>query len=219
MIVSTQSPRPYCVAVASDRPAADRLLTPTERLTCAAIPDSRRRSDWRAGRIAAKRAAARLAGARAPERFELIPGPGRAPTVVVRGDDGATLPASLTLSLAHRDGRAAAVAARPGVRIGVDVERLGAIPVAHERYFLTPAERLGASTRDAAELWTLKEAAWKALGCDPSMPFSAIELRFDGRGALRALQLQGATLPARANIRHPWRGYVVAVVHSPANDR
>lgn len=218
MIAPTQSPRPYCVAVASDRPAADRLLTPTERLACAAIPDSRRRSDWRAGRIAAKWAAARLAGAGAPERFELVPGPGRAPTVVVRGDDGVTLPASVTVSLAHRDGRAAAAAARPGVRIGVDVERLGAVPVAHERYFLTPAERLGARTREAAELWALKEAAWKALGCDPSMPFSAIRLRFDGRGALRALELSGVTLPARASVRHPWRGYVVAVVHSPPCD-
>lgn len=207
---------PYCVAVASDRPAADRLLTPTERLAFAAIPDSRRRSDWRAGRIAAKWAASRLSGAGAPERFELVPVPGRAPNVLVRSDDGAALPASVTVSLAHRDGRAAAVAARPGSRVGVDVERVGAIPVAHERYFLTPAERAGAGTRDASEMWALKEAAWKALGCDESMPFSAIQLCFGRRGALRAITLQGVTVAARASVRRPWRGYVVAVVDASA---
>ena len=205
---------PYCVAVASDRPAADRLLTPTERLACAAIPDSRRRSDWRAGRIAAKWAASRLSGTGVPERFELVPVPGRAPLLLVRGDDGVALPASMTVSLAHRDGRAAAVAARPGSRVGVDVERVGAIPVAHERYFLSPAERSSAGTRGAAELWALKEAAWKALGCDESMPFSAIQLRFGGGGALRALSFQGVTVEARASVRRPWRGYVVAVVHA-----
>ena len=214
MRASTTRTLPYCVAVASDRPADDRLFTPTECLALAAMKDAGRRRDWRAGRIAAKRAAARLAGAGSPERFELLPVAGRAPRVVVRQDDGTASPASLTISLAHRDGRAAAIAAPPGARVGVDVERVGTIPVAHQRYFLTPGERSRAGRRDPAELWALKEAAWKALACDTSLPFSALELRFGGSGALCAITIQGTSVAARATVRRPWRGYVVAVVRA-----
>src|SRR5947199_353504 len=100
--------RHYAVAV--DRPAADRWLSDSERQACAALPWPERRPDWRAGRIAAKRAVARALGLDDPTRIELVPVSGGAPQLVLRGDDGSRRSAALTLSVSHRSGRAAPVA-------------------------------------------------------------------------------------------------------------
>ena len=95
------------------------------------------------------------------------------------------------------------------VRLGVDVERAGSVGEARLRYFLAPGERDGGL--DPASLWTLKEAAWKALGCDERLPFRELALELDGAGGLRAVALRGQIFPARATLTTPWPGYVLAV--------
>src|SRR5437773_12409851 len=101
--------RHYAVAV--DRPAADRWLSDSERQACAALPWPERRPDWRAGRIAAKRAVARALGLDDPTRIELVPVSGGAPQPVLRGAGGLRRRAALAPSVDHRPGRPAGAAA------------------------------------------------------------------------------------------------------------
>lgn len=116
------------------------------------------------------------------------------------------------LSVSHRDGRAAAVAAPAGTRAGVDLERAGAVPRSRERYFLTPRERRSRGRLDGSALWALKEAAWKTFRCDGSLPFTALELELTARGEVRAVRVRGARCVARSELRHVWGGYVLALV-------
>jgi phosphopantetheinyl transferase (holo-ACP synthase) len=88
---------------------------------------------------------------------------------------------------------------------------------AHAGYFLTPRERVG-RTLTLAELWALKEAAWKALALDGAVAFHELELHVDSGGRLCALTLQGRRMAASATLSAPWPGYVLAtvVVEAPA---
>ena len=177
-------PASYVLALGLDGPTAAACLTPAERRACAALPSDVRRRDWRAGRLAAKRAvrAARLPAAR------------------------------LTLSIAHVAGRAAAVAVPAPGRVGIDLERAGAVRAAQARYFLTRAERRLARRLGLTVLWTLKEAAWKALRADDATPFAALELHADPRGGVEGVSLHGRRHRARALVARPWPGFVLAVI-------
>ena len=120
--------------------------------------------------------------------------------------DGVAAPA---ISLTHRLGRAAALVAPAGWRVGVDVERAGAVLAAHARYFLHDDERAAAPDLDLAALWALKEAAWKALALGAATPLRALRLRFHD-GAPCAVQLPGRAWPALALVAEPWPGWLVA---------
>ena len=178
---------PWTVAVAraDEAPVGDRWLTPVEREACAGLATGAARADYRAARLAARRAVARL---------------GAAP---------------LALALSHRLGRAAAVAtAARGVRVGVDLEVAGSVPPERARYFLTRYEREVAAGRvEFAALWALKEAAWKALDVRDTVCFSALELVLDVDTArLTAVALHGERYAASAALSAPWPGFVLAVV-------
>lgn len=181
------------------------------------------RPDWLASRLAAGRAAAALLAqsGRVAKEIEIVRvgEEGRAgqgvvaqhvatvsPTRVLR------VPLSLSISLSHADGHAIAAAAPHPARIGVDLERDGQIAPEHAHYFLSARERREQGTRTLSELWALKESAWKALGCDDATPFSALELVIDGGGCLRAVRLGAMVFPALAEIRHPWPGWVAAIL-------
>jgi phosphopantetheinyl transferase (holo-ACP synthase) len=164
-------------------------------------PDAERR----AARIAARRAIRRLAGERAA--VEIRHRRAGAPRVRLRGAGAGTV----ALSLAHRDGRTAAIAAPAGTGVGIDIERLDGVYPGHERLFLTPRERDGAGPC-AAPLWALKEAAWKALALDASVGFHELELEVGGGGELRALAFRGRRHRAVAALASPWPGYVMATV-------
>jgi 4'-phosphopantetheinyl transferase EntD len=172
------------LALGIDGPAATACLTPAERRVCAALPSDARRRDWRAGRLAAKRAV-RAAG----------------------------LPAArLTVSIAHVAGRAAAVAALAPGRVGIDLERAGSVRPAQARYFLTRAERRLARRLGLTVLWTLKEAAWKALRADDATPFLALEVHAGPRGDIESVSLHDRRHGARALVARPWPGFVLAVL-------
>ena len=126
-----------------------------------------------------------------------------------RGPGGAPGAASLS----HRDGRGAAALAPLGVRIGIDLERARTVPPEHERMFATSAERRAwPRGRDAAGLWALKEAAWKAFRCPDELPFTALELEIGRDGTVAVVRIEGRAHGARSVLRRPWPGWVVAVV-------
>ena len=177
------------IARTDEVPVGDDWLAPAERAACARLATPAARDDYRASRLAARRAVAQL---------DLAPA-GR----------------SFTLSLTHRLGRGAAAAtAVPGVRVGVDLELAGSVAPDRARYFLTPRERdaaAAAGRRDLAALWALKEAAWKALAVHETVCFSALELSLDA-GRVTAVALLGTRYAATSALSAPWPGWVLAVV-------
>jgi 4'-phosphopantetheinyl transferase EntD len=161
-------------------------------------------ADHRASRLAARRAIRALVGG--TEKVVVARRPGQPPLVCV-GDDQ-----PLELSLSHRDGLAAAIAARPGCHVGIDLERVDAVAPEHARYFLTTREQRAARLLTPTVLWVVKEAVWKALSLHDDVPLTALELDVDYRGTLRAVRLRGERRRAEATLMSPWSGYLVAAV-------
>lgn len=122
--------------------------------------------------------------------------------------------APMWVSVAHRHGRAVA-AASGDCPLGVDLEPCGAVPPGLERIYLAPDERALLDRHDATVLWTLKEAAWKALALDPSTPFHALTLACDARGALTAVHGPAGRRAASAAVWRPWRGWTAGLVWLP----
>jgi 4'-phosphopantetheinyl transferase EntD len=197
-------------AMATDGFAARFALTAYEAAHCADLPTATGRRDFRAGRLAAKRAAGHL---RLPmgSALEVLSRADGSPRLTLVRDGGRRfLPSALSIS--HRDGRAVAVLAGPGARVGVDLERVGAIQTPSLRYFLTRPERCWAAACDPTVLWCLKEAAWKALGLGRSLPLKALQLAFDDQGRLHGVRVRGAFLPLHTRLTTPWPGFHAAIV-------
>ena len=230
---------PYAVAVATPRDVrgadvrarSERALTASvlkDRTTDEPVQTERAwseplRGDWLASRLAAKRAAAALLAqsGRVARQIVIVHAgaEGRAGRAVVAHHVAALtptrvlrVPLSLSISLAHADGHAIAAAVAHPARIGVDLEREGQIASHHAHYFLSRRERRDRGARTLTELWALKESAWKALGCDETTPFADLELVIDSGGCLRAVRLGTMLFPAVAELRHPWPGWVAAVL-------
>jgi 4'-phosphopantetheinyl transferase EntD len=123
--------------------------------------------------------------------------------------------APFRVSVSHRDGHAAAAAVTAALHIGVDLEAAEAVSEKSARHFLGETERRdGLRCHDLTTLWALKEAAWKALLLDQTVPFSGLQLHFDARGALHRLELPAArtAFRARSRVREPFPGFRLAVV-------
>jgi 4'-phosphopantetheinyl transferase len=149
----------------ADVPAGDAWLGPGERVALARLVIEKRRADWRLGRYAAKTAVGTYLGVD-PARVEILATPGGAPVARL---DGAR--ADVELSLSHRAGRALAVLAPSGTRVGCDLELVEARSTAFVEQWLAAAEQAflrRARTGDRAWLanlmWSAKEAATKARG-------------------------------------------------------
>lgn len=112
------------------------------------------------------------------------------------------------VSLAHTNGRAAAVASVTPV--GIDLEQAGAAAPEHAHYFLNKRERQLLDLYDATTLWTLKEAAWKALRLQTREHLTALELQHYG-GEAWQLAHAGQTRVARAVLQEI-DGYRLAVM-------
>lgn len=201
----------------ADERDADRCLTTMERGQYATLASPAQRADYRASRLAAKRAlgatarSTDAAGADALPFISVVRRRAARPSVSMPDGDGNGKAPDVMLSLAHRDGHAVAALPRTGQRVGVDVERTAGVVAAHVRYFASADER-DRGPSDAAALWALKEAAWKALALGADVPFRALALEFDARAELVALMLYGQRLRARAALLHPWPRHVVAVL-------
>jgi 4'-phosphopantetheinyl transferase len=146
----------------ADVPAGDDWLSARERAALAELRSRKRSADWRLGRWAAKAALSAWLGS-PPGEVEVLAAADGAPQALV-GDR----PASAALSLSHREGRALAVVADPGLAIGCDLEAVEPRSGAFVRTWLAPAERASLESTDEADrarhanlIWTAKEAAAK----------------------------------------------------------
>jgi 4'-phosphopantetheinyl transferase EntD len=180
-------------------------LSVEERRIFHSLRSTTRRLDWCAGHIAAKRAVMALLPITDPAKLHIDTGERGEPVVAVFPG------ADIRLSLSHRDARALAVAAEPGLRVGVDLERDEAIPASRARYFLTERERRQETSLGLARLWALKEAAWKALDCDARLPFASLELCFDEGGRVIAVAIEGVEHRVQCVQGRPWVGHVLAI--------
>ncbi len=147
---------------------AEAWLAPRERQVYAALRDRRRRCEWLAGRVMAKRLVSEGSrfdlAAISPMRIEIDSGDGRArrlrPRVLVDGR-----PLRWRLSIAH-SGRSLLVALASNGRLGVGVDLLE--PVACGRGFaelwFTARERRWLADDPSLwhVAWAIKEAAYKA---------------------------------------------------------
>lgn len=156
----------------ADVPDDDGWLTKAERDLLETLHVPKRRSDWRMGRWTAKKALRRqlsAAGRRVqPEDIQVMPGPGGAPVVTVRGRQGHRVP---VVTISHSHGCAFAVAAPARVAVGCDLEWVEARSGRFVADYLTCEERtwVRAAPDEARALavnlcWSAKESALKALG-------------------------------------------------------
>jgi acyl transferase domain-containing protein/phosphopantetheinyl transferase len=145
-----------------------------ERDVWRSLGGARRRRDWLLGRVAAKDAVRlHLLGTRGVRLF-----PADIAIVADRfgkpepaGPALARLGVSLSVSIAHTDGAAMALASEPARGIGIDMERLDRRRGDYERAAFHEAERallgaddMAARGERALRLWCAKEAVAKALG-------------------------------------------------------
>ena len=146
------------------------VLTDAEVATFDAFPAERRRRDWLAGRVAAKRAlraAVRERGQPVPDYrgIELWnDGDGAPRFIMTRMPE---LGDHLDISLSHTDGAAVASVAdrHASGTVGVDIETTRALPMALVGRLLQPSEvaRLADGPHPAPiVMWTVKEAVMKA---------------------------------------------------------
>ncbi len=203
---------PLTLAFTTHAASAPRTLASSDFGMRAGARNGKWSRDRLAGRTAARQAIARAFEIRDAERVVLRARRGMAPAASLLGARGALEELRIALSITHSAGRAVAAVARRSVRVGVDLERCGSVGRDQLRYFLTPAERRGGKRHSATMLWVLKEAAWKALGCDAQTPFSAVALHFDEAACVTAVSRGGRTIGVRATLLRPWPGFICAVV-------
>jgi acyl transferase domain-containing protein len=175
----------------------DRLLSSRERqfwVEKAAARNSHRR-EWLLGRLAAKSAIQNWLGrrGRAPglQDIEIVNEDDGHPTVRLRNGSGELQ--AVAVSLSHTDGTAVAVATQEVHPIGIDLEPIGRIRDAEafarvaflEEEWLRLQEQFpGRSTECSVLLWTMKEAAAKALGCGllgREQAFRLVDISPDGQ--------------------------------------
>jgi len=152
-----------------DVPPANDWLSARETTRLSGLHFAKRRGDWRLGRWTAKHAIASClnlaADPQALANIEIRPTPSGAPEVFV-----ANAPASVTISLSHRDGRALCVIAAGGVDLGCDLEVIEMRSEAFVADYFTSEEQTFVERALPAErarvvtlIWSAKESAMKAL--------------------------------------------------------
>lgn len=211
----------WALARGDEVPDGDAWLGPKERVVQEALRVPKRRSDWRMGRLAAKRLLTDLVGVQAFERIEVVAADDGAPEAFVDG-----FPLDLSLSISHR-GDLAAAATRRGGRVGCDLERVEPRTQRFIEDYFTESER-GAIEQTEASLrvrhvaltWSAKESALKAL---------RVGLRRDTRRVDVAVADPGATgdvwselvvtlSPENRSLRGRWRQLadsVLTIVEDP----
>jgi len=150
-------------------PAADDWLSAGEAMRLSAMRFAKRRGDWRLGRWTAKRAVSFYlnlpADPQSLARIEIRPASSGAPEVFL-----GNVPAPVTISISHREGRAACAIAGPLVGLGCDLEIVEPRSDAFAADYFTAAEQTWVARAPAADqprllalLWSAKESVLKAL--------------------------------------------------------
>jgi phosphopantetheinyl transferase len=169
-------------------------LSPRERAWLDGFQSEKRRRDWLAGRLSAKRLIMehlhdRGESDRRPAEIEIISGSHGEPRALIHGE-----PLSgMALSIAHSGGCGFAGLSEVSQegRIGVDLERLRPVRPDIIKRFLSAAEREALLSRFPDErasegivlFWALKEAAFKALRpAFPTLSLRQLEVRLSAWG-------------------------------------
>jgi 4'-phosphopantetheinyl transferase len=153
----------------ADVPLGNDWMGASERRCLEDLRFPKRRADWRLGRWTAKRALAGYwrfpAHPDALAAIEIRPAPSGAPEVFVSNE-----PASVTISLSHRAGRAACAVAQPNAALGCDLEINEQRSEAFLADYFTIGEQALVARAAAADrprlvtlFWSGKESALKAL--------------------------------------------------------
>lgn len=153
----------------ADVPDGDDWLSARESLYLSRLHVPKRRSDWRLGRWTAKRAVALYLSLRPNNgvlhQVEILPDTSGAPLVRISDEQ-----ATVSISLTHRDGRAACVVAPPQMVLGCDLEVIEPRSNAFVGDYFTDEEQAAISQTQPAQrnllvtiLWSAKESALKAL--------------------------------------------------------
>lgn len=183
--------------VAAQEPS--QWLTDSELITLASWCSPKRRAEWLAGRLAAKRLVQESFGCD-PHEFS-IGRDGDAPCLV-----GVDLP-TISLSLSHSDGCGAATFSdieQEGTA-GIDVQRVRPVHSGLGERVFTPLERQQVPQHFGSEkktegmllLWALKEAAVKARRIAWGRPLLEIEVRLT-EPSLAVIQMTGEAPMAAA---------------------
>lgn len=153
----------------ADLPRGDDWLSTSEKVKLSTLSFTKRRSDWRLGRWAAKSAVALYLKVPSDPQvlasIEIRPDPSGAPEVFFQNE-----PAAVAISLSHRAGIAACGVTLSSGVLGCDLELIEPRSDAFlADYFTTEEQSLveGASARDRSRLlallWSTKESTLKAL--------------------------------------------------------
>lgn len=150
----------------ADVPAHDEWLTAAERAVLSGLTVAKRRTDWRLGRWCAKQAVAAQCGVQ-PTEVEILADADGAPVAWARVEaarrrDAGERQALASVSVTHRDGRAAAAAAPRTVRLGCDLERVEPRSEHFIRDYFTPAEAAAVLERTDRERQVLANLCWSA---------------------------------------------------------
>ena len=177
----------------------DDWLGARERKVLAGLRFPKRRSEWKLGRLVAKRALASFAEIDALDRIEVIAAEDGAPEAFIEGtkiDSG--------ISISHREGLAACVIA-PDTRIGCDLEAVERRTSRFVSDFFTDRERAAVemtadSLRDrlVALTWSAKESALKALRVGLRRDTRSVEIEIDRLESAEAGWCLVAASPGRA---------------------
>ncbi|HXM58121.1 MAG TPA: 4'-phosphopantetheinyl transferase superfamily protein [Candidatus Dormibacteraeota bacterium] len=205
------------LALAADAevPDGDEWLSAPERETLAGLRFPGRRRDWRLGRWVAKRAVGAVLSEGPAEVRAAADG---APEVLVAGR-----PAPVAISISHRAGLGAGLAAAGGSAAGCDLELVEPHPPALAKDFFTPAElalvdRAGPEGRDLAValVWSAKESALKALRQGLRLDTREVEVECWGAGpGWRPLRVRHGTRGFDGWWRLLPSGHVLTVVTDP----
>jgi len=162
---------------APDDPGLARWLHPIEREAAARLSIAKRRAEYLAGRVAAKRALAALVGGE-PGALAIVPSEGaRAGAPIVRGAGGQRLP--IALSISHAAGAAIACASDEPGEAGIDLEAVERRHPAFVEESFTDGELrafaaalglAGDDPRAVTAAWCAKEALLKRAGCGLRAP-------------------------------------------------
>ncbi|MBI5845066.1 MAG: 4'-phosphopantetheinyl transferase superfamily protein [Deltaproteobacteria bacterium] len=193
------------------------VLTIEEKAKCARYRREKDRTACLASRLLVRRVLSGLCG-KAPE--ELVFGQGSHGKPMLLADDGNPCPVRFNLS---HSADLVMLAASTETGVGVDVEKIAerADIAMIARRFFSPDEALELSALSGGErlerflaLWTLKEAAMKALGGDIFLGLAGIRFSFLS-GGLMGFSLAGGFPKEAKNLNfalfEPCEGYVAAV--------
>lgn len=153
----------------ADVPDDNNWLSARESLYSSRLHVPKRRSDWRLGRWTAKHAVALYLSLRPNyevlRQVEILPDTSGAPRVRIIDEQ-----ARVSISLTHRDGRAACVVAPTQIALGCDLEVIEPRSNAFAGDYFTDEEQAAISQIQPAQrnllvtiLWSAKESALKAL--------------------------------------------------------